>query len=131
MGGSSRPCGSGATIKEQISTPVVRPLIVVTPKHVLVPHRAHRFIIDVQPGFAAATATALRAAISVRVQHIERIVPAACGHAMMVEHAIERVARRLCESSGSRCHDVLDGYSQPQLPVGERRTYRGEFRALM
>jgi hypothetical protein len=56
-------------IKQHISTPVVPPLIVMALKHVLMPHRAHIFIVNVQPR--------LPAAVSVRVEHVDRIVPTA------------------------------------------------------
>ncbi len=43
---SSCPCRRSATIKEQISTSIVRPLIAIPPKYVLVLHRAHRLVVD-------------------------------------------------------------------------------------
>jgi hypothetical protein len=58
------------------------------PENVLMPHRAHCFIIDVQPTFPFVP-------VSVRVQNIDRIVPAACRFAVMVEHSIELVMRWL------------------------------------
>ena len=46
---------TSATIKQHISTPLVHPLIVMVPKHVLVMHRAHCFIVNVQPSFPTIT----------------------------------------------------------------------------
>jgi hypothetical protein len=43
----SCPCGSGSTIKKQISTSVVCCPLVAVPKHVLVLHRTHVLIVDV------------------------------------------------------------------------------------
>ena len=101
------PSGRSTTIKEEISTSIVCPIIVVSPENVLVPYRTHCLVIDVQPSFSTSiAATAPRAAITVRVEHIKRIVSAACRHAMVVEHPIERVARGLRGGSGSRCHNI-------------------------
>ena len=96
--GSSCPCGSCATIKQHISTPLVHPLIVMLPKHLLVPHRAHSFIVNVQPSFPTT-------AVSVRVEHVDRIVPVACRLAAVVEHAIELVVHWLRRFPGNRRHD--------------------------
>ena len=108
---------SSATIKQHISTPLVHPLIVTVPKHVLVPHRAHSFIVNVQPNFPAT-------AISARVQHVDCIVPACCRLAMMVKHPIELVAHRLRKFPGNRCHDFWTDSarndSQPWLAWGKR-----------
>jgi hypothetical protein len=60
---------------------VVHPLIAMDPKHVLVSHRANSFTIDVQP-------TSHSTAVSAPVEHVDRIVPAARGVAMMIEHTI-------------------------------------------
>jgi hypothetical protein len=75
----------GATIKQHISTLAIHPLIVM-PKHVLVPHRAHNFIVNTQPSFPTT-------AISLRMKHIDRIMPAACGLAVVVEYSMELVMR--------------------------------------
>lgn len=127
------PCGSHATIKEQISTSIVCPVIVVSPENVLVPHRTHSLIVDVQPSFATIVAAAPRAAVTVRVENIERIMSATCRHAMVVEHTIERVARGLRGWSGSRCHDICtDRYFQPRLKEAKKKrknTYRVGFQA--
>lgn len=105
----SRPCGSSATIKEQISTSIVCPVIVVSSKNILVPRHIHRLIIDVQPSFTTTVATTPCAAITVRVEYMERVVSTARGHTVVVEHTIERVARGLSGSTGSRGHDIYTG----------------------
>ena len=48
-------------------------------------HRAHSYIIDVQPGFPTTAA-------SVQMEHLDRIVLAACGLVVVVKHAIELVS---------------------------------------
>jgi hypothetical protein len=75
--GSSCLCGGRAAINQHIGTPVVYPLVVMAPKHVLVPHRANNFIVNVKPNFPAT-------AVSVRVEHVDRIVPAARELAVVV-----------------------------------------------
>jgi hypothetical protein len=70
----------------------------MAPKHVLVPHRAHSFIVNVQP-------ISSTAAVSVRVEHVDRIVSAACGLAVVVKHPIKLVVHRLRIFPGSGCHD--------------------------
>jgi hypothetical protein len=90
----------GATIKEKISTPLVsRPLSTMLPEHVLMSHRAHCFIIDVQPNFPCI-------AVSVLMKNIDRIVPATRRLAVMVEHPTERIMRRFRGLLGSGYHDV-------------------------
>ena len=79
---------SSATIKHHMSTLVVHLLIVMAPKQVLVPHRAHSSIVNSQPSFPAT-------AVSVLVEHVDRIVTAACGLAVVEEHPIERIVRRI------------------------------------
>jgi hypothetical protein len=59
------------------------------PKHVLVLHRALNLIVNVQPSFPTTTVFA-------RVEHVDRIVSAARGLAVMVEYPIELVVRGLC-----------------------------------
>jgi hypothetical protein len=84
-----------ATIKEKISTQLVsRPLSTMLPEHVLMSHRAHCFIIDVQPSFPCPCV-----AISVRVKNINHIVLVACRFAVVVEHyrAYNAVALRIVE----------------------------------
>ena len=67
-----------------------------TLRGLLVLHRTHCLVIDVQPSFATSfVATAPRAAVTVQVEKIKRIVSAACRHAVVVEHTIEGVAREL------------------------------------
>jgi hypothetical protein len=77
----SCPSRSGATIKQHIGTPVVHPLIAMTPKHLLVPHSSHSFVVNVQPTF-------LIIVVFVRVEHINCIVPADCGLPVVVKHSI-------------------------------------------
>jgi hypothetical protein len=57
-------------------------------KHVLVPHCTDSFIINVQPSFPMIT-------VSIRVEHVDRIVPAACGPSVMVKHPVQLVVHRL------------------------------------
>jgi hypothetical protein len=92
----------------------------VSPENVLVPHRSHGLIIDVQPSLTTTVATAPCTAITVRVEYMQRIVSTARGHTVVVEDTIERIARGLSGSSGSRGHDIkwdfelwreLDGFS--------------------
>ena len=89
VNGSLCPCGGNATIEQQIGTPIVRSFIAISPKHVLVSHRAHRLIVNVQPSFTTATAAAPSATVPVRVEHVEGVVPATSGRTVMVEHAVE------------------------------------------
>lgn len=70
---------SRATINQYIGTLVVHLLIVITLKHVLVPHHAYSFFANAQPIFSAT-------AVSIRVKYINRIVPATCGLAVVVDH---------------------------------------------
>jgi len=94
----------------------------VSPENVLVLHHTHRLIIDVQPSFTTIITTASRATVTVRVEHIERVVSAACGRAVVVEHTIEHVAGGLSGSSRSRCHDIYTRYSQLRLREEKRQT---------
>jgi hypothetical protein len=89
---------SSATIKQHISTPIVHPLIDMLSKHVIVPHRAHSFIVNVQPNF-------FTTAVSVRVEHVGRIVPASRRLAVVIKHPIELVVHRLRRFPGNGCHD--------------------------
>ena len=61
-------------------------------------HSAHIFVVNVQPSFPTT-------AISFRVQHVDRIVFAASGLAMVVKHPIQLVVRWLHRFPGNRCHD--------------------------
>jgi hypothetical protein len=81
---SLRLCRSSATIKQHICTPAVHPFIVMAPKHVLLPHRAHSFIVNVQPTFPTT-------AVPIRVEQVNRIMSAGRGLAVVVEHPIELV----------------------------------------
>jgi hypothetical protein len=69
----------------------------MAPKHVLVPHRLHRFIINMQPTFPTT-------AVSVLVEYVDRIVPTTCGLAMVIEHPMELVVNWLRRFPGDRCH---------------------------
>jgi hypothetical protein len=68
------------------------------PKYVILPHRVHNFVVNVQPSF-------LTIGVSSRVEHVDRIVLAARGLAMVVKHPMELVVRRLRRSPCNRCHD--------------------------
>jgi hypothetical protein len=85
---------SSTAIKEHISTPIVHPLIVMRPKHVLMPHRPHSFVVNVQPTFPTTT-------VFVRVEHIDCIVPAAGRLAVVVKHPIKLVVCRLRRFPGN------------------------------
>jgi hypothetical protein len=67
-------------------------------KHVLLPHRTHNFIIDVQPSLFMAT-------MCVRVEHVHRRMPFACGHAVVVEHSIEKEAPEMGDEYVWKCFD--------------------------
>ena len=54
----------------------------MAPKHIIVPHRAHSFIVNVQPTFPTT-------AVSVWVKHVDHIVSAACGLAVVVKNTME------------------------------------------
>jgi hypothetical protein len=66
----------------------------MAPKHVLVPHRAHRFIIDVQasPSLLAPG------------EHVDRKVPTTCGLAVVVKYPIELVLYRIHKFPDNRSH---------------------------
>jgi hypothetical protein len=74
----------------------------MAPEHVLVLHYANTFIVNVQPSFPAAAA-------SVRVEHFNRIVPAACGLAVVVKHPIKLVVHRFYKFPGMWRHDFWTG----------------------
>jgi hypothetical protein len=97
--GSSCPsgpqCGGCATIKKHISTLIVHPLIVIATKHILVPHRFHRFVVNVQPNFL----------VSVLVEHVDCIVPASCRLPVVVKHSKELVVHRLRRFPGNGRHN--------------------------
>ena len=83
------------TIRHHINTPAIHPLIVMALKHVLLSHRAHRFIVNVQPRFPTT-------ALSAQVEHVDRIVPAACILAVVVKQLVVRWLSRLLSNW---CHD--------------------------
>jgi hypothetical protein len=74
----------------------------MAPKHVLVPHRGHSFIVNALPSFP-------NTAVSVRVEHVDRIVPADDGVAMMIKYPIELVVPWLSRFPGNGCHDFWTG----------------------
>jgi hypothetical protein len=77
------------TIKEKINTALFGPqLSTMHPEHVLISHRGHCFIINVQPNFPCVS-------VSVPVKNIDGIVPASCRFAVMIEHSMELVLRWL------------------------------------
>jgi hypothetical protein len=63
------------------------------------PHRAHSFIVDVQPTFPIIS-------VSVRVEYVDRIMPISRGLAVVVKHPIQLVMHRLQGFPGNWCHDV-------------------------
>jgi hypothetical protein len=85
---------SSATIKQHISTPLVHPLIVMAPKHILMSHRAHSLVVDVHPSIPTTD-------VSVRVEHVHNIVPVACRVSIVVKYPIELVVRRLRRFPGN------------------------------
>jgi hypothetical protein len=95
---SSRLCRSNAMIKKHISMPLVRPLIVVSPKHARMIHRTHSFIVNVQPSLCIAT-------VYVRVKYINRMTTFTCRLALVAEYSTQRVSRRR-GSSSSMYHNV-------------------------
>ena len=77
---------------------MVNLLISMTPKHVLVSHRAHGFIINMEPIFP-------NTAVTIPAEHVDSIMPVFCGLAEVVEHTKEFVVRRLRRFPGNRCND--------------------------
>lgn len=65
---------------------IVRPLVVMCPKHLFVSHRTHNDIVDAQRSLFTAL-------MCVRVEHVYRIIPSDCRRAV-VEDNFERVLRR-------------------------------------
>jgi hypothetical protein len=97
------PCECGATIKQHISTPALLdpgPLIAIASKHLVVPYRAHSFIVNVQPRFEFPTTVVT---VPIRMEHVDRIVPASCRFAVVIEHPIQLVV--YSRIIGSGCHD--------------------------
>jgi hypothetical protein len=101
-----------ATVKQHISavTLVVHPLTVMASKDVLVPHRTHSFIVNVQPSFRII-------AVSVRVEHIDRIVPAICRLAVVVKNPIQLVMHRFRRFPGNGCHDFWTDQATKDLSL--------------
>ena len=85
-------------IKQHINTPVVHPLVFLSPKHVLVSHHAHSVVVNVQPNFCIT-------AVSILVKNVDRIVSAACRLAVMIEYTMKLVLHRLRRFPGDGCHD--------------------------
>jgi hypothetical protein len=71
----------------------------MAPKYVLFPHCAHSFIVNVQPNF-------LTTAVSVQVEHVDRIVPTASRLAVVVKYPIELVMHWLHRFPGKGRHDI-------------------------
>ena len=67
------------------------------PENVLGPHHPHSFVVNVQP-------TIPTTAVFIRVEHIDRIVPAVRGLAVVVKHPIKLVACRIRRFPGNGCH---------------------------
>ena len=79
---------------------------VTVSEYVLVPHRAHRLVVNMQPRLTAATAGSpgtTGIATGVRMKHIDGVVASASGDAVMAEHAVESIASRV---PTGRCHDL-------------------------
>jgi hypothetical protein len=68
----------------------------MAPEHVLVPHRTYGIIINMQPSFIT---------VSALVEHIDSIVPAACGLAVVVKHPTELIVRRIRRFPRNGCHE--------------------------
>ena len=67
-------------------------------KQVLVPHHAYSSVVNSQPSFPTT-------AVSVWVEHVDRIVTAACGVAVVVKHRIKLVVRWPRRLPGNGRHD--------------------------
>jgi hypothetical protein len=67
-------------------------------KYIVVTQRAHNSVVNVQP-------SPLSIAVSVLVEYVDRIVPAACGFAVVVKHPIELVVHLLHRFPSNRCDD--------------------------
>ena len=71
----------------------------MAPKHVLMLHHLHDFIVNVQPRFPAA-------AVPITVKHVDRVVPTACRLAAMVKYPMKLVVYLLRRLSRYGCHDL-------------------------
>jgi hypothetical protein len=74
--------------KKHTNTSVVHPLIVMTPRHALVLHRAHSFIFKVQPSITTDP-------VSIRIKHFGCIRPAEWRHAVVAKHPMKLVVHRI------------------------------------
>jgi hypothetical protein len=63
-----------------------------------VSHRAHTFIINVQPTFSITP-------VSILVKNVDRMVSTACGIAVVIKYPIKLVVHRLGRFPGGRYHD--------------------------
>ena len=61
------------------------------------PHRVHGFIVNVQLTFLTT--------VSVWVEYVDCIVPAACGLPVVVQYSVELVVHRLRRFPGNGRHD--------------------------
>jgi hypothetical protein len=113
--GLSCPYRSSATIKQRISTLPVPPLIVMAPEHLFMLHYAHGLIINVQPSFPT-----IAVFIQVRVEHVDRIVPAACGLrvAVVVKHPTKLVVHWLRRFPDNGRHDFCADSATTVLSLG-------------
>jgi hypothetical protein len=80
----------------------------MAPKHVLMPHRPHSFIVNVQPSFPSI-------ALSVRVEHVDSIVSAVCRLAVVIKHSVQLVVRRLHGFSSNRYHDFWNNIERKEF----------------
>ena len=100
----SRLGRSNEAIKQHINIPVIHPVIFLPPKHVLVSHSAHSFVVYVQPTFPIT-------AVSILVKNVDRIASAGRGLAVVVKYPIKLVAQRVRKFPGGRYHDFwIDRY---------------------
>ena len=90
-------------------------LIVMSPKHVLMPHHTHRFVVNVQPNHSIATAC-------VRMEHVDCIMPVTCGCAVVVEHlSMYRAGSASCPATDA----IMSGSELRRILSPERRAEEG------
>ena len=86
-----------------VGTAIVATFLTITvtvSEYVIVPNRAHRLVVNVQPRLTAATAftpsnpSTNGTATGVQVKHVEGVVAPVSGNTVVVEHAVEAIASR-------------------------------------
>ena len=85
-----------------MNTPVVHPFIIMAPKHGLVSHFPHSFIVNMQPSLPPS-------AVSVLLEHIDSIVPITGRLAVVVKHTMKLVVHRLRRIPGRGYHHFWKG----------------------